>query len=185
MTNIGTSLSASLQSRAQNLHANSKQLEKQQKDVVKAAEGLRKENEKLKKVVDEGSRKVKELGNVQNWAEMLERDFLVLQETVRLANGEEDSDWSGSYSGSEWSGSEQGDGVDESAGTVAVAKDVRDAEGDTRMDDVSTEHVKGKQAETTDLQAPLSSLPPAIEGGDSIGKGDLAGSSAATLPPPP
>lgn len=36
---------------------------------------LGKEGDKLEKVVREGQRKVKELGNVQNWAEVLERDF--------------------------------------------------------------------------------------------------------------
>lgn len=74
---------------------------------------FRKENDKLAKVLADGSRQVKELGDVQNWAERLERDFLVLEETMRLVQrgeGEEGS-WSGSgsYSGSEsgsWSGSE-------------------------------------------------------------------------------
>ncbi|PBP22021.1 hypothetical protein BUE80_DR007130 [Diplocarpon rosae] len=41
---------------------------------------------------------LKELGNVQNWAEMLERDFLVLGETLRLA----EYGSSGSESGSSW-----------------------------------------------------------------------------------
>ncbi|KAI9049718.1 hypothetical protein LZ554_005870 [Drepanopeziza brunnea f. sp. 'monogermtubi'] len=102
MTNIGSSLDRSLRSRAQNLHANSKQLSKQQADVVKATEGLRRESEKLGKLAAEGGRRVKELGNVQNWAEMLERDFLVLGETLRLVER-------GSESGSSWeSGSEEG-----------------------------------------------------------------------------
>lgn len=86
MSNIGSSLDHTLRSRAENLHANSKQLEKQQKDVVKATDGLKKENQKLAKLADEGSKKLKELGNVQNWAEMLERDFLVLGETLRLVS---------------------------------------------------------------------------------------------------
>ncbi|KAK2627612.1 hypothetical protein QTJ16_003578 [Diplocarpon rosae] len=98
MSNIGSSLDRTLRSRAQNLHDNSKQLEKQQKDVIKATEGLKKESEKLGKVAVEGMKRVKELGNVQNWAEMLERDFLVLGETLRLA----EYGSSGSQSGSSW-----------------------------------------------------------------------------------
>ncbi|KPM35242.1 hypothetical protein AK830_g11328, partial [Neonectria ditissima] len=47
---------------------------------------LRREREKLAREADVAARRVKELGNVQNWAEVLERDFLVLEETVRLAN---------------------------------------------------------------------------------------------------
>jgi hypothetical protein len=79
---------------------------------------LRKENEKLGKMASEGSRKVKELGNVQNWAEMLERDFLVLGEWVRLVDkgSEDDEDWESgsSYTGSE-SEDEDGEGGKESA----------------------------------------------------------------------
>jgi hypothetical protein len=157
MINIGSSLDSSLRSRAQNLHDNSKQLEKQQKDVVKATEGLRKETEKLKKVADEGMRKVKELGNVQNWAEMLERDFLVLSETLRLVEkgSDEESDWEteGSYSGSdeemEGAGGKGGEAkkiVDEEP---ALKEEMQvDAEGDTAMDGTEQEDKgKGKQTE--------------------------------------
>ncbi|KAE8448795.1 hypothetical protein EG329_008797 [Mollisiaceae sp. DMI_Dod_QoI] len=93
MSNIGSNLDHTLRSRAENLHSNSKQLERQQKDVVTATSNLRKESTKLQKLADEGSKKIKELGNVQNWAEMLERDFLVLGETLRLANLPSDEEW--------------------------------------------------------------------------------------------
>lgn len=109
---------------------------------------------------------VKELGNVQNWAEMLERDFLVLQETVRLANGggeESEGNWTGSGSG--WTGSESGDermdegeedreGVrldgasGEGGGSAAAGKVDRD--GDLAMaeaDDLNAVDVKGKGRE--------------------------------------
>lgn len=96
------------------LHANAAALSKQEKDVIRGTEGLRKENDKLEKLARDTERKVKEIGNVQNWAEVLERDFLVLEETMRLvrkgsrsgSDGSEDgscsecsrSTWSGSYS---------------------------------------------------------------------------------------
>lgn len=154
MTNIGNTHFSSLQSRAQNLHANTAQLDKQQKDVVKATEGLKKETEKLRKWADEGQRMVKELGNVQNWAEMLERDFLVLGETIRLANGGSES---GSYSGSgsEWETDSEGDEkegeesglgkiVEEEPGLKGEMRAV-DAEGETAMDGVeSLDKDKGK-----------------------------------------
>jgi hypothetical protein len=161
MTNIGNQHFSALQSRAQNLHANTAQLDKQQKDVLKATEGLKKETEKLKKWADEGQRMVKELGNVQNWAEMLERDFLVLGETIRLAN-------EGSGSGSEWEteGSESGDeamdrdekeGYGEGESKVVdqepvVREEMRavDADGDTKMhgpEDADKDKGKGKAAE--------------------------------------
>lgn len=89
-------LDSELQSRAGILHENAAALEKQERDVMRATEGLRKETQKLKAEADKAARKVKELGNVQNWAEVLERGFLVLEETVRLANGGEGEDESGS-----------------------------------------------------------------------------------------
>ncbi|KAG9241936.1 hypothetical protein BJ878DRAFT_446460, partial [Calycina marina] len=124
MTNIGSSLSANLSSRAQNLHANNAQLDKQMRDVSSATTALQKSNDKLGKMAGEGEKKMKELGNVQNWAEMLERDFLVLEATLRLAReGSEDS-WSGSESGSSWSGSEDGE------------RDVESLEGDRRREGI-------------------------------------------------
>ncbi|KAL7936016.1 hypothetical protein V8C35DRAFT_296614 [Trichoderma chlorosporum] len=92
VASIGNMLDSELQSRAGILHGNAAALEKQERDVLRATEGLRKETQKLKAEADKAARKVKELGNVQNWAEVLERGFLVLEETVRLANGGEDSD---------------------------------------------------------------------------------------------
>jgi hypothetical protein len=149
MTNIGNQHFSALQSRAQNLHANTAQLDKQQKDVIKATEGLKKETEKLRKWADEGQRMVKELGDVQNWAEMLERDFLVLSETIRLANGGGSHSGSGSGSSSEWETDEsefgdegverkeQGEGEQQKVvhEEPVVREEMRvvDAEGDTDM----------------------------------------------------
>lgn len=94
---------------------------------------MRKETDKLKKVADEGAKRVKELGNVQNWAEMLERDFLVLGETMKLVRqGDRESGWRGgeegwetssgseSFSGSEDEGEEGGKGMDEGNGDETV-----------------------------------------------------------------
>jgi hypothetical protein len=115
---MGNMLDSELQSRAAILHENAAALEKQERDVLRATEGLRKETQKLKTEADKAARKVKELGNVQNWAEVLERGFLVLEETVRLANGGEDDDGSEcSCSCSECGGGSGGsDGEDESDG---------------------------------------------------------------------
>jgi len=91
---------------------------------------------------------VKELGNVQNWAEMLERDFLVLSETIRLANGGGSHSGSGSGSSSEWETDESefgdegverkehGEGEQQVVHEEPVVREemrVVDAEGDTDM----------------------------------------------------
>ncbi|KAF4632919.1 hypothetical protein G7Y89_g5209 [Cudoniella acicularis] len=149
MSNIGSSLDTSLRTRATTLHANSAQLEKQQKDVIKETANLRKETEKLRKVADEGARKVKELGNVQNWAEMLERDFLVLEETLRLANESSgDSEWETEGSGSEFGDEDEGgkgkEGMD--IGGIEDGRKAVDGEGDVAMDGVE-HNDKGKSKE--------------------------------------
>ncbi|KAI1175162.1 hypothetical protein F4777DRAFT_343365 [Nemania sp. FL0916] len=126
VASMSNMLDSELQSRAAVLHSNAAVLSRQEQDVAKATEGLRKENDKLAKVVKDAGRKIKELGNVQNWAEVLERDFLVLEETMRLVRngGAESEDEDGTCSecsGSYWSGSESErdhDGGGERSGTM-------------------------------------------------------------------
>ncbi|KAK4655829.1 hypothetical protein QC762_305860 [Podospora pseudocomata] len=101
--------------RAQFLHQNNAAIEKQQSDLIKATQSLKKENDKLAKMADTYGKKVKEVGNVQNWAEMLEREFLILEDTLRRAKegNTSDEEEEGSWTGSEscWSGSEdEGEG---------------------------------------------------------------------------
>ncbi|KAG6090658.1 hypothetical protein E4U15_000010 [Claviceps sp. LM218 group G6] len=100
VASMGNLLDTELQSRASLLHSNAMVLDKQEGDVVRATDMLRQEREKLAREADQAARKVKEVGDVQNWAELLERGFLVLEETIRLANGG-DEEGSGSGSGSE------------------------------------------------------------------------------------
>ncbi|KAK5656265.1 hypothetical protein OQA88_5028 [Cercophora sp. LCS_1] len=87
VASIGNMLDRELSGRAALLHANNTAIEKQERDVSKAVEGLKRENDRLAKLAGEHAKKVKEIGNVQNWAEMLEREFLIIEETLRLANG--------------------------------------------------------------------------------------------------
>lgn len=132
MASIGNTLDHELQTRASLLHSNQAAIEKQERDVERALADLRREDDRLLKVLDKGSRQVKELGDVQNWAERLERDFLVLEETMRLVHegdsGSESGSWTGSESGS-WSGSERGSVVGDG-----------DEDGDVRMEDGEPDH---------------------------------------------
>lgn len=101
----------------------------------------------MEKVVREGQKRVKELGNVQNWAEVLERDFLVVGEVLRLVDGGSDGEgWSGggSESESEWSEDEDGgragkrEGVQErGAGLDGTGEEDRN-DIDTHMSGVAT-----------------------------------------------
>lgn len=154
MNSVGQSATASIQERAHTLHGNSQQLGKQEKELAKATEGLRKESMRLEKVVKEGGRRVKELGNVQNWAEVLERDFLVLGETLRLADGGS----SGTGSWSSWSGSEDEDGGegrdDANEGPMKEAMGGRalDGEGDIKMGVPSDGQEASTKTDDMDLQ---------------------------------
>ncbi|KAG5953784.1 hypothetical protein E4U53_002640 [Claviceps sorghi] len=111
VASIGNLVDSELQSRAGLLHGNAAALDRQERDVLRATDRLRREREKLAREADGAARKIKELGNVQNWAEVLERGFLVLEETVRLADGGDDEDdgHDGSCSCSECGWSDHGD----------------------------------------------------------------------------
>jgi hypothetical protein len=110
--------------------------------MERATEALRRENDKLGKLAATHAKKVKEIGNVQNWAEMLEREFVILEETLRVVRGGGESDggesdgydsegsWSGSGSGSD---GEEGDGDGQ---RDVVVGERRDGDGDVVMPDL-------------------------------------------------
>jgi hypothetical protein len=87
---VGSVYDADLKQRVADLHANSQAIAKQEKDLVKATAALNKESAKWGKLADKTTKQLNEFGDVQNWAEVLERDLLVLEETVRLVEGGED-----------------------------------------------------------------------------------------------
>ena len=152
VASLGNMLDRELSGRAAQLHANNSAIEKQEKEMGKTLEGFRKDNDRLAKLAAEGTKKIKEIGNVQNWAEMLEREFLIVEETLRLV-GEGDGGeggWSGSGSGSwsgSWSGSEDGEGgVSRADGDGDVVMGV-DEDGDVSAGEVVTTVGKGKGKE--------------------------------------
>ena len=70
--------------------------------MVRATGALAAETGKLGREAEVAGKNVKMLGNVQNWAEVLEREFLVLEETVRIVReGECDSGCCSCEEGSE------------------------------------------------------------------------------------
>jgi hypothetical protein len=169
VASIGNMLDRELQGRAAMLHANATAIAKQEREVQRSTEALRRENDKLAKVATDAAKQVKELGNVQNWAEVLERDFLVLQETLRLVReGSEDSgSWSGTGSQRSWGGSEDGDGDGDQEmrddrrsldiGLVPEEREVsaKDAEGDAHMGEgPSSEHCEDGKGKASELTVP-------------------------------
>ena len=74
----------------QDIHSNTAAITDQEKQIKTATEALGKESKKYDKVIEDGAKKLKELGDVQNWAEMLERDLLMLEETMSIVDEEEE-----------------------------------------------------------------------------------------------
>lgn len=90
VASLSNLLDAELAPRASALHAGSAALERQERELRRATGALAAETARLGAEAEVAGRGVKMLGDVQNWAEVLEREFLMLEETVRiLGEGEE------------------------------------------------------------------------------------------------
>ncbi|KAI0911729.1 hypothetical protein F4823DRAFT_270738 [Ustulina deusta] len=176
VASMSNMLDSELQSRASLLHANTAALSRQEQDVARATEALRRENDKLAKVAKDAGRKIKELGNVQNWAEVLERDFLVLEETMRLVrdggtetddddNDDDDGSSCSDYSGSYWSGSEserEGEVEGGRRGTSPAGSrvgELRERKGDGEEKGPTTKKEKGKGLDGIALHSGGSPVP--------------------------
>lgn len=90
LTSIGNTHISSLEGRVSDIHSNSTAIAKQQAHVAKQTKKLATEAKKHQKVADDAAEKLKELGDIQNWAEVLERDLLVLEETMEMGEAGED-----------------------------------------------------------------------------------------------
>ncbi|MCJ1445407.1 MAG: hypothetical protein MMC23_005912 [Stictis urceolatum] len=88
LNSVGSNTDAALQARAKDIQANSAVLAKQEAEVAKQTEALAKQTAQYQQMADDARGKLKEIGDVQNWAEMLERDLLVLEETIKIAEEE-------------------------------------------------------------------------------------------------
>ncbi|MCJ1411045.1 hypothetical protein MMC19_005133 [Ptychographa xylographoides] len=86
LNSVGSQGDAELQSRAKDIHTSSVAVAKQEAEVAKQTELLAKHSAQYQQLADESRGKLKEIGDVQNWAEMLERDLLVLEETMRIVD---------------------------------------------------------------------------------------------------
>ena len=104
---------AVLQGRARDIAANAAVLAKQEDGVVQGTAELARTGDGLSELADAGGRGLKEVGDVQNWAEMLERELLVLEETVRIVEAgeeEEEGEEQGGSAEAETGGKKKGKG---------------------------------------------------------------------------
>lgn len=99
---VGSSVDAEMRTRAADLHANSNAITKQEKELAKQTAALAKQTAEFQKLADNSTKKLNEIGDIQNWAEMMERDLLVLEETMRLVEGGQESEMASGTNG--WTG---------------------------------------------------------------------------------
>ena len=90
LTSIGGSIDNEMRTRASDLHSNAEAIAKQEKELAKQTAVLAKQSDQWQKLADTSTKKLNEIGDIQNWAEMIERDLLVLEETLRLVEGKDD-----------------------------------------------------------------------------------------------
>ncbi|KAF6240799.1 hypothetical protein HO173_001472 [Letharia columbiana] len=90
LTSIGNTHVSALEGRVSDIHRNSAAVAKQDDDVSRQTRKLAAVSGKHRKVADDAAEKLKELGDIQNWAEVLERDLLVLEETMQMGEAGED-----------------------------------------------------------------------------------------------
>jgi len=87
LTTLGSAHDTKLQQRAADLHANAAAIAKQEKELAKQTAALAKESKKWQSQADKATKRLNEVGDVQNWAECIERELLVLEETLKLVEG--------------------------------------------------------------------------------------------------
>lgn len=84
---LGSAHNTELRSRATDLHANFSAIAKQETELAKQTATLTKQSAQWRSLADTGTKRLNEVGDVQNWAEIIERDLLVVEETLRLVEG--------------------------------------------------------------------------------------------------
>ncbi|PSN61278.1 hypothetical protein BS50DRAFT_604224 [Corynespora cassiicola Philippines] len=89
LASVGSSVDNEMRTRAADLHANAEAISKQEKELEKQTAALAKQSAQWQKMADNSTKKLNEIGDIQNWAEMIERDLLVLEETLRLVEGKD------------------------------------------------------------------------------------------------
>ncbi|PKX99148.1 uncharacterized protein P174DRAFT_427372 [Aspergillus novofumigatus IBT 16806] len=90
LRSAGANYDAELRDRARTLHENAAALDKQEAELRRTTAELGRQNEQWEKVADTAREGLKEIGDVQNWAELIERDLLVVEEMLREVEAREE-----------------------------------------------------------------------------------------------
>ncbi|OOQ90154.1 hypothetical protein PEBR_05336 [Penicillium brasilianum] len=118
---VGTNLETPLRDRAATIAASDVALRRQEAELAEHTARLARQNAQWAGWADETREGLKEIGDVQNWAEMIERDLLVLEEMMDGVERRDDE--------------EEGDADGEGEGG-REARRIREEDGETRNGDV-------------------------------------------------
>ncbi|KAJ9301937.1 transcriptional regulator family: GCN5-like 1 [Paecilomyces variotii] len=149
LNSVGSNLDAELRSRAATLHSNAAALTKQETELQRATANLAKQNDQWQKVADQAREGLKEIGDVQNWAELIERDLLVVEETLRLVEDKEGGG-GGRYDDDGDGEGENGDGVDSSKKGKGKGKGKARMVVDEDGEEYEEDHERGTRVENED-----------------------------------
>ena len=75
-----------MQARAKDIHSSSAAIAKQEADIAKQIDLLAQQTAQYQQIAGDSRGKLKEIGDVQIWAEILEPNFMVLEETITIAD---------------------------------------------------------------------------------------------------
>lgn len=88
--NLGTAVDMELRDRIVTIHGNAVALDNQSKALGNKTNQLVKTTKQWSGMADGARGKLKEIGDIQNWAEVIEHDLLLIEETLRIVHEEED-----------------------------------------------------------------------------------------------
>jgi len=85
---VGHAADKELCERISLVHANRASIEAQAQALQTRTTTLAKQSKQWQSVVDKANHQLKMLGDVQNWAEVIDREIRILEETFKILNEE-------------------------------------------------------------------------------------------------
>jgi len=87
---LGSTVDLELRDRITTIHGNAAALDNQSKTLRNKTAQLSKTTKQWGGMADSARGKLKEIGDIQNWAEMIEHDLLLIEETLRIVHEDDD-----------------------------------------------------------------------------------------------
>ena len=129
LLSIGNSHISSLAGRVSEIRNNFLAISKQEADLAKNIKKLATEAiKKHQQVADRAAGKLKELGDIRSWAEVLKRDLLMLEETMKMGEVRDEGD--------EWESEGDGEGGEGGNASKVQAGGEKKKQGEGRVNDL-------------------------------------------------